>query len=324
MQSRLELPVDSTSFEETLVTYREKQTLNQPSGLKRVLLGVGTFGISELVRAIQSYKVTNMNKKIDEASSNVTARLHQTNTTMHNYQLIFDMIDPNRQTPFPNAVKQALTKVHVDFNDIIKEIPEVTLRESFWIMQENVPQKTEKYTEETFTDELISAIKLQLLKTAAEETLTTILRNRGVPMELGYPTALIQSQLDILSEISQLPSNQIPGNLDFLIDTMANQSESLYNYTLAVRQAQPMLQKSLSSSTTSSVKGIKGRLLLHNSGQHVSTVLSELAKKYENEVNNDPNTIPRVITLEEYVELFGKYIRAMGGSTDIKNRAEER
>lgn len=134
----------------------QKNINNRPCGIPRILLGIVTLGISELVTAVQNFRTT---KQL--SSPGVQKNI----TRLYNHSVVDSMINSHQESTFPGAMHEAMTSACSDLRKYgFKPDVKKHLLHSLQTLKINTPQIKEKLTYELIVMYLSQEIKYHCLK----------------------------------------------------------------------------------------------------------------------------------------------------------------
>lgn len=144
----------------------QKNTTNRPCGIPRILLGIATLGISELVTAVQNFRTAKQLSSPDVQRNIIR---------LYNYNVVDSMTNPYQESTFPGAMHEALALACSDLRKYgFKPDVQKHLSHSLKTLKMNTPQMKEKLTYELMVMYLSQEIKYHCL----EEIVSSLIQSK--------------------------------------------------------------------------------------------------------------------------------------------------
>lgn len=168
------MPVFPTIFDGPIVSGIERSpriptqqnTNNRPCGIPRILLGIVTLGISELVTAVQNFRT---------AKQLSSPKVQKNITRLYNYNVVNSMTNPHQESTFPGAMYEAMASACSDLRKYgFKPDVKKHLSHSLKTLKMNTPQMKEKLTYESMVMYLSQEIKYHCL----EEIVSSLIQSK--------------------------------------------------------------------------------------------------------------------------------------------------
>lgn len=189
-----------------------QQSKNRSHGIPRILLGIVTLGISELVLAIHSYYTRKAQAQPPQAM-----RTPLNGVRRQNYKIICSSLE-SKTSPFPEAIQNAILDAQDCLKPIITSVDENILKQSLSGLQMRLHEFPEPFTSQSFELELTKEIKFNLVKKLFSKTLIERLQQEGISEP---PTECISQMCTVetstLKQISTMPKEKISEAMNKLI-----------------------------------------------------------------------------------------------------------
>ena len=230
------------------------QTRVSSSGTRRIILAALTLGISEAVRAINSYCTRKAEHQEAQVEKKESPKLRAREGTplneaarRHNYEVIHRTMDPKQDSPFPEAIQNAMINAQEYLIPIITPGHEDILTRSLTALQMRLPEIPKPFTSQSFEEELTKEIKLTILKNSFSDSLTQELEQRKVPHQSELISQLRTIETPTLTNFSNMPKEEIPEAMNKLILKSAATIHNAYNSKQAREESLTIYQSVLIS-----------------------------------------------------------------------------
>lgn len=189
-----------------------QQNKNCSYGIPRILLGIVTLGISELVLTIHSYYT-----KKAQTQSPQAMRTPLNDVRRQNYKIICSSLE-SKTSPFPEAIQNAILNAQDCLKPIITSVDENILKQSLTGLQIRLHEFPDPFTSQSFELELTKEIKFNLVKNLFSKTLIEKLQQGGIsepPTEFISQMCTVETSM--LKQISIMPKEKILEAMNKLI-----------------------------------------------------------------------------------------------------------
>lgn len=230
------------------------QTKTNSNGTRRIILAALTLGISEAVRAIRSYCTRRSENQGAQVAEKESPKLRAREGTplneaarRHNYGVIHSTIDPKQDSPFPEAIQNAMVSAQEYLQPIVTPGHEDVITRSLTALQMRLPEIPEPFTSQSFEEELTKEIKLTILKNSFSDSLTQELQQRKVPPQPEFISQLRTIETPTLTNFSNMPKEEIPEAMNKLILKSAATVHNAHNSKQAREESLTIYQNVLTS-----------------------------------------------------------------------------
>lgn len=277
-------------------------------GTKRVIAAIFTLGLSEAVRAIQSYhtrRAEHHGPQATKKESQVGAGEGMTPLNeaarRHNYGVIHKTLDPNQASPFPEAAQHAMEKAQSDLRPVVTFGSGNLLGQSLNTLQMRLPEIPEPFTHELFEKELVKEIKLNILKNSFSDNLKEELIQRNIPPQPEFITQLQIVETPTLTNLANnIPKEEIPRLLTALISKSANIIQNAHHSKIAREEVLGTYRRTLMTNLNISELEAKN----DNGYKMLETRLTESNAEIQNKEQTKHPGKSQVIPLHIYQKAF--------------------
>ncbi|CAJ55096.1 hypothetical protein [Lawsonia intracellularis] len=314
-----------THFKETNTDSSSQfgQTKMNSSGTRRIILAALTLGISEAVRAISSYCTKSSEHQGAQVAEKESPRLRAREGTplneaarRHNYGVIHSTIDPKQDSPFPEAIQNAMVSAQEYLKPIVTPGHEDILTRSLTTLQMRLHEIPEPFTSQSFELELTKEIKLTILKNSFSDSLIQELQQRKVPPQPEFISQLRTIETPVLTNISNMPKEEIPEAMNKLILKSAATIHNAHNSKQAREESLSIYQHVITSRYNISEQEAKkdnGYKMLETRLMECSTELQDAEKAKHPEYP----VVPLRTYQEAFIEVTAPFL-AIFGVTETK------
>lgn len=227
------LPVEANDRNLHIPTPNNQKKENKPCGIPRILLAIVTLGISEIVLAVQNYRT--------QKNLNYTPRVKQRQIQQYNKSLIKDMLNTNKELPFPGAFQNAMQQVEKDLGPVCEHMPECFIEKSLEELLPEVIQLPIYLTEATFTSLLTKKMKGILLQEALINGIKEECKHRGLKEDISPIYCLVdEQQVNLLTSCSS--EEEILQQVEVKAKKLTNLMENRHNANVVIEQAKSELK----------------------------------------------------------------------------------
>lgn len=148
-----------------------------------------------------------------------------------NYMALHGLLDSSKRSPFSEAAQQAVLQAQKDLGDLTGGNANILLAPSITSLQMRLSEIKEPFTPSSLEEELTKEIKMTLLKNYTTGLLKSELQKRKIPTDEGSMATLLHSGSQEIKGLVNQPTDIIVKETKNLISQLANQSESIKNFT---------------------------------------------------------------------------------------------
>lgn len=299
------------------------QTKKNLSGTKRIILAILTLGISEAVRAINSYCTRRSEHQGAKVAKKESPKLRAREGTplnesarRHNYGVIHSIIDPKQDSPFPEAVQNAMVNAQEYLKPILTPGHEDILIRSLTALQMRLHEIPKIFTSQSFELELTKEIKLTILKNSFSDNLTKELQQKKVPPQPESISQLRTIETPKFINISNMPKEEIPKAMNKLILTSAATIHNAHNSKKAREESLTLYKNVITSGYNISEQEAKkdnGYKMLETRLMERGTELQDAEK----EKHPEYPVVPLHTYQEAFIEVAAPFL-AIFGVTETK------
>lgn len=217
-----------TTDNETNVKGQTEQT-NVGKTIPRIVMNILSSGINTAVKSLQNYRT---------AFSTAHADVKLNETRLYNKEIMIQMSNPNQNSPFPDAMKNAVNKAREDLQGIVTKNPESFSNSALANFNGQVLSLETKLTEDVASTILTKELKTLLLKDLVITGLKNELSHKGLSSDEASMATLLQQNQHELKSLQHWPKNQISNEIEKLVKTIGEQASTHHNYTEAKNEFQ--------------------------------------------------------------------------------------
>ncbi|UYH52776.1 hypothetical protein [Lawsonia intracellularis] len=232
---------ESQSTEEAKIEQQkssQSKYVLRTKGIPRIALAFLSFGITEVVRAVQSYQAKRIISQEPRLSTEFDPSLFKNKTERYNARLLKTVFEDTPNTSTSDVLKNAIKKVEKELEQSsIRKNPDAQpiikrAYQQLWL----TPNKQHKLTEEELSTIISKEIKNILIKEQVIKELETELDTRGVKYDQGSLAVLLQRKAKTIEGLCYYSNERLSQELTSIVIKVANLAESLQNYGKAKRE----------------------------------------------------------------------------------------
>lgn len=275
------------------------QRILTAKGLARVGWGLGTLGLSELIRALRGYNTREgagatpralANQQIQRENRQLLQKLHD------------DIITGQFQFQHQEAVEAAMEKAKADLQGTTSTDPRHLLGRSVLNLQSKPGAFDEPITDKSLISLLTKELKKEMLVEEANIQLRHALGQRG-PWGYGVDRiGLLSERSEDIRALASYPPDQINKELEKIVSQMSTRGENLHNSSEAIKSA-----------LNAYVQAIMNRFQLTNTQvtgnqeySKLKLLLNESAGKHERQLAARNGGLMPLISQSSYEEALHK------------------
>lgn len=309
---------ESLSTEEVKVKQQEpsqSRYLLRTKGVPRIALAFLSFGITEIVRAVQSYQAKRTINQEPYLSDKFDPNLFKNKTEQYNARLLKTVFEGTPNTSSTEILKNAIKKVE-------KELEQSSIRKNhddqvvikrayqqLWLTSNS----QHKLTEEELIIIISKEIKNILIKEQLIKELKTELDTRKVKYDEGSLAVLLQRKAGTIAGLCYYSNKCLSQELTNLVTIVANLAESVQNYGKAKSEIKQLYleTKGIDINSEEAMQDTDLRKLL--------LAIDEKAEQYEaRETSRNGGEMP-VIPIGAYRYIFTQTAQPFFDTLEMQN-----